>query len=91
MSHPQHLPGKESRWRSILKALTYRLSATVITFLLALFVFQQANCDGVLERSTVVALLELGSKFIFYYLHERAWQAVPRGKIRSLFSRQKSQ
>ena len=90
MADQTDLPNKESHWRSILKALTYRFSATVITFLLALLIFQQANCDEVLERSSLVALLELGSKLIFYYLHERAWQKVPRGRIRALFSRKHS-
>ena len=87
MTQPTEHLHKESRWRSIFKAVTYRFAATVITFLLALFIFQQANCDAVLERSSVVALLELGSKLIFYYLHERAWQAVPRGRIRKLLSK----
>lgn len=76
---------KESRLRSILKAITWRLIATGTTFSLALLVFQ--DHPDALEKSTIVASLELVIKLVIYYLHERAWQLAPRGSIRAAFNR----
>ena len=76
---------KESRLRSILKAITWRLIATGTTFVLALLVFQ--DHPDALEKSTIVAALELVLKLLFYYWHERAWQYAPRGTIRNVFKK----
>lgn len=76
---------KESKWRSVLKAITWRMIATGTTFTLAYLVFRESGCEDVLEKSTIVAGLELVLKLIIYYLHERAWQRVPEGTIRKLF------
>lgn len=80
---------KESHIRSWLKAITWRLIATSTTFTLAYLVFRESGCDDVLEKSTIVASLELILKLIIYYLHERAWQMAPRGTIRQIFRREK--
>ncbi len=79
---------RESKVRSILKAITWRLIATTTTFLLAYTIFQNTGCEDVLEKSSLVAGLELVIKLVVYYLHERAWQMVPRGTIRKLIRRQ---
>ncbi len=76
---------KESHTRSILKAITWRAIATSTTFILAYTIFSTTDCDEVLEKSTLVAGLELVLKLLIYYLHERAWQMAPRGVIRNLF------
>lgn len=79
---------KESRLRSFLKALTWRLIATGTTFSLAFLVFSNTGCDDVLEKSSIVAGLELVIKLVIYYLHERAWQMAPRGTIRQAFKKE---
>ena len=76
---------KESKLRSILKAITWRMIATGTTFILAFFVFSGTGCDDVLQKSSIVAGLELVIKLAIYYLHERAWQMVPRGTVRHVF------
>jgi uncharacterized membrane protein len=73
---------KESKLRSILKAVTWRLIATTTTFLLALTIFHNSGCEDVIEKSSIVAGLELIIKLLLYYFHERAWQLLPRGTIR---------
>ena len=80
-----HSEKKESRTRSILKAVTWRIIATGTTFLLAYFVFSNSQCDDVLEKSGIVAGLELVIKLIIYYVHERAWQRAPRGTVKKIF------
>jgi len=76
---------KESRLRSFLKAISWRIIATTTTFLLAYFVFSTTDCPDVLEKSTIVAGLEAVSKLAIYYFHERAWQLAPIGTIRRFF------
>lgn len=69
---------KESHLRSIFKAVTWRIWATGTTFVLALIVFQ--DTPNALEKSTLVAGLEMILKLFFYYLHERIWQYIPINK-----------
>lgn len=73
---------KESKLRSFLKAMSWRLIATTTTFLLALFVFQ--DHEDAVTKSSLVAGMELGLKLILYYLHERGWQMLPRGSLRKI-------
>ena len=78
---------KDSRLRSIMKAITWRLIATFTTFSLAYLVFSNTGCDDVLEKSSVVAGLELCIKLVIYYLHERAWEMAPRRDLKNWFKR----
>ena len=68
------VPPKESHLRSILKAVTWRILATATTFLLAYLVFK--DTPNALEKSSIVAGLEMILKLLFYYLHERIWQNI---------------
>ncbi|MFT4692191.1 MAG: putative membrane protein [Limisphaerales bacterium] len=70
-------PDSESHVRSILKGITWRVVATLVTFLLAHWI------TGELSIAAKIAGWEVLAKIFVYYLHERAWQAVPRGTIRS--------
>lgn len=65
--------GKESKIRSILKGLTWRVLATGTTFVLAWLFARDLSVAG------TIAAAEFFVKFLIYYLHERAWQCVPRG------------
>ena len=67
-----------------MKAITWRLIATATTFTLAFFIFSGTGCEDVLQKSSIVAGLELVIKLAIYYLHERAWQMVPRGTVRHI-------
>ena len=66
----------QSRKVSILKAITWRIIATSTTFLLAFFIFNSTDCENVLEKSSLVAGLELTIKIVFYYAHERIWHRI---------------
>ena len=52
----------------------------------AYFIFSGTGCDDVLQKSTIVAGLELVIKLVIYYLHEQAWQSMP-GTVRHIFKR----
>lgn len=70
---------RESHLRSILKGLTWRIVATSTIILIAYFTI------GDISIAFKIGFVEFFVKLILYYLHERAWQMVPRGGIRSLF------
>ncbi|RMF03316.1 MAG: DUF2061 domain-containing protein [Bacteroidetes bacterium] len=74
---------RESRLRSILKALSWRLIAT--STLIGIAYFTTGDISVALE----IGFAEFFIKFALYYLHERAWQLAPRGTIRRLFSKRK--
>lgn len=76
---------KESKWRSVLKAVTWRIIATGTTFTLAYLVFRESGCEDVLQKSSIVAGLELCLKLVIYYLHERMWQRVSEDSIAKVF------
>ena len=75
---------KESRTRSILKAISWRVIASATTFTLAYLIFSNSECDDVLEKSSMVAIAESLIKLVIYYFHERAWQMAPRGTVRKI-------
>jgi adenylylsulfate kinase len=65
----------ETHTRSIAKALSWRIIATLTTTLLV-FIF-----TGNLIVSGGVGLTEFLSKILIYYVHERAWNASNFGRI----------
>lgn len=69
---------RETRIRSLLKGLSWRIVASTTTITIAY----------VITGDTSIALgiggIEAVLKIAFYYLHERAWQALPRGTIRHI-------
>ena len=71
---------RESHLRSVIKGLTWRCLATLVTFLLARWI------TGDVNTAVKIAGWEALAKIFVYYVHERAWQAVPRGTIRKFVS-----
>ena len=72
---------RESHLRSFLKAASWRVVATLTTGAIAYLI------TGEVETAIAIGSIEFVLKFVIYYAHERAWQMVPRGGIRSLFRR----
>ena len=60
----------DSNLRSIMKAFTWRITATLTTFFIALFVTEQA------EIALVIGVSEFFLKMGIYYVHERLWLRV---------------
>lgn len=69
---------RESTLRSLLKAITYRITGTVTTASLTFVV------TGDVSMALTVGGIEPFVKIGIYYLHERAWQRVPIGSVRRL-------
>lgn len=64
----------------IYKSITWRAVATTTTFIISGIVL-----DGFNEIAMFIALTELFTKFILYYIHEKIWLKLPLGKIRNFF------
>ncbi|RZP16007.1 MAG: DUF2061 domain-containing protein [Flavobacteriales bacterium] len=63
-----------SKQQSLFKTISWRFVATTTTFLISGAVLNDFN-----EIALFIALLELISKFILYYVHERMWIKIPLG------------
>ncbi|MBL4680946.1 MAG: DUF2061 domain-containing protein [Pseudomonadales bacterium] len=69
---------RESKLRSLLKALSWRIIATLTTTVIAYVI------TGEIAAALTIGGIEFVLKFVIYYVHERAWQWVPRGSVRRL-------
>ncbi len=67
---------RESRLRSVLKALSWRVLATLTTIVIAYFVI------GDVTAALQIGAVEVVAKMLIYYLHERAWAQMPLGTVR---------
>ena len=64
---------KEKRSRSIVKTISWRIIATLTTTILV-YIF-----TGNFTIAIRIGFLEIISKLIFYYLHERVWNNIKWG------------
>ncbi len=71
---------RETHVRSLLKGFSWRIVASVTTFVIAYAV------TGSTQLAIEIGMIEVVAKIFFYYLHERAWQLLPRGTIRHIES-----
>lgn len=65
---------------TLYKSITWRLVATTMTFIISGSVLESFD-----EIALYIALTELFTKFVLYYLHERMWLKLPLGRVRRLF------
>jgi sulfate adenylyltransferase subunit 1 (EFTu-like GTPase family)/uncharacterized membrane protein len=65
--------GREKPWRSLLKSISWRVTGTVDTIVLA-YLFTQN-----LKISAAIGSTEILTKILLYYGHERLWARIPFG------------
>ncbi len=66
---------EDSKKRSVVKAISWRTTGTIDTMIISLLV------TGSLTAALSIGVLELITKTILYYYHERAWNKIKYGKI----------
>ena len=66
---------KEKPYRSIAKTISWRTLGTLDTILIAWIVI------GKLEFAVTIGGVELFTKIILYYFHERTWNRIKFGKM----------
>ena len=64
----------ESKVRSFVKAISWRILATIITFSIAFFL------TGETVMALEIGFLDLGIKLVVYFIHERVWGKIKLGK-----------
>ncbi len=64
----------ESTQRSIVKALSWRILATVITSVIVYYL------TGKMDFAAKVGLADTTIKFLVYFGHERLWNRIPYGR-----------
>lgn len=64
----------DKNYRSLAKAISYRITGTLYTILLTLLI------TGKLRWALSVGFGELFGKVVIYYLHERAWERISFGR-----------
>jgi uncharacterized membrane protein len=65
----------ESHWRSVAKAVSWRIVATFVTATVAWCV------TGEVSFALVIGLVDTTVKIGFYYLHERVWNRLSVGRL----------
>lgn len=60
--------GEDKHFKSILKSISWRMVGTIDTMVIAYFV------TGQLKMAISIGSIEVVSKIILYYFHERAWE-----------------
>lgn len=65
----------ETRRRSILKSISWRMTGTIDTIIISYFI------TGNLKIAASIGTIELITKMALYYAHERAWSKITWGKV----------
>ena len=63
----------EAHSRSLAKAVTWRFTATIDTFVISYFVTDKVVMAGTIAGTEIV------TKILIYYFHERVWALIPWG------------
>jgi uncharacterized membrane protein len=66
---------KDSHWRSVAKAFSWRITGTIDTVIISWLITRQ------LHMAFAIGSIELFTKMILYYFHERIWDRVKVGRV----------
>jgi len=74
---------KESPLRSLFKALSWRIIASLTTFLITFVIFRSLtdkSLNETLQTAGVITAVDFCAKLLIYYIHERVWTNIDWGK-----------
>ncbi len=74
---------KDSPYRSLFKAISWRLIASGATFIISFTIFTQATQTAykdIVGAVSLITAIDIVAKLILYYLHERLWTNIVWGK-----------
>ncbi|MGB5919879.1 DUF2061 domain-containing protein [Arcobacter sp.] len=66
----------EKAYRSIVKSISWRTVGTLDTMIISYFI------TGDLVMAASIGSIEVFTKMILYYFHERAWNKISFGKVK---------
>lgn len=65
---------KDAHWRSVAKAISWRVTGTVDTILISWLI------TGQIHLAISIGFVELFTKIVLYYFHERIWEKISIGR-----------
>lgn len=65
----------EKHYRSLVKAVSWRLTGSVDTMVIAFLI------TGKIKWALTISGVELFTKILLFYVHERVWNKIPFGRI----------
>ena len=74
---------KDSPYRSLFKAISWRFIASGATFIISFTIFTQATetaFKDIIGAVSLITAVDIIAKLILYYLHERLWTNIVWGK-----------
>lgn len=66
----------EKNYRSIIKSISWRITGTIDTFVISFLI------TGQLKFALSISGVEIFTKVLLYYLHERVWNKIKLGKVK---------
>lgn len=75
----------EKKW-SIIKAFSWRLTGTTDTMILSYLVITfgegfMTNTGDAMKQASTIGMVELVTKMVLFYIHERIWSNITFGRI----------
>jgi uncharacterized membrane protein len=64
----------DNKWRSVAKTISWRLVGTIDTIIISWLI------TGTIRLALSIGFVELISKMLLYYFHERTWNKIKWGK-----------
>ena len=64
----------DTRFRSTVKTISWRLTGTLLTFLISWVILRD------ISTSSAIAVIQLTFNTVAYYVHERLWNLIRWGK-----------
>jgi uncharacterized membrane protein len=68
-------PAFETRRRSVMKSISWRFFAGIITSCIAFAM------TGKIDFAAKIGILDTTVKLFIYFLHERVWNKIPYGRV----------
>ncbi len=67
----------EKPYRSIVKTISWRALGTLDTIIISFII------TGSLGMAASIGSIELVTKMVLYYFHERTWNKIPLGRVKN--------
>ncbi len=67
----------EKSYRSIVKSISWRTIGTIDTIVISLFI------TGKIDMALAIGGVEVFTKMLLYYFHERTWNRIKFGRIKN--------
>ncbi len=66
---------KDNHYRSVVKAISWRVTGTLDTILISFLI------TGKIKMAVSIGFVELFTKIFLYYVHERIWNKIKFGRV----------